>query len=676
MKRCWTDLEANGLLDDVSEFYCAVILDEDETVHKFRDVYKYLDALKEYDDIVFHNGIGYDYYALEILTGQDLSWLRERMTDTLVMSRVIYANIKEIDFAKWKQFRENYPLAPFMFGRHSLKAWGLRLGCMKGDFDPANFTDKDGNKHTWKTIGFSQEMLDYNVQDCVVTKRIWELMVKKNYSPMALELEHDIAWLMMDQELNGFKINVPDLQELYAELCSIRSRLKGELQDVFGYWFAANGQTTPKKTICYKEKTRGDLTQGATYTKIKRVNFNPASRAHIARCLKLRYKWIPTVYTDTGEPAVDSEILEKLPYPEAPKLKQFFDIDKITGQIGDGKNAWLRLHKDGYIHGRVNPNGAGTGRAAHSHPNVAQVPKGPPGSYGHRCRQAYTVPDGWFLLGTDASGLELRCLANRLYEYDNGAYAELVVNGDVHWHNTLALGLVPKGTVRDKHNPAHEAARDTSKRWIYAFLYGSGDELLGEIAGYTEEERDAWREARAHVPIYRMNDKKIERAKAEGKAVPPPMTPQRACHILKGSQLRKSFLKAIPAISEFQKDCKQDHKKRKGVDGLDGRFIATRSGHSATNFQLQGDGALVCKLWGVLINKKLKAHGLKHGWKGDYAFCAWVHDEYQIACRTREVAELVGETAKEAMQEVGRIFEFNCQLDAEYDIGTNWSETH
>lgn len=66
MKRCFTDLEANGLLDTVSLFYCAVILDEDETVHKFRDVYSYLKKLEEYDEIVFHNGICYDFYALEI----------------------------------------------------------------------------------------------------------------------------------------------------------------------------------------------------------------------------------------------------------------------------------------------------------------------------------------------------------------------------------------------------------------------------------------------------------------------------------------------------------------------------------------------------------------------------------------------------------------------------------
>lgn len=664
-RRCFTDIETDGLLDELEEFYCGVIKDEKGTIYKFRDVHKYIKKLEEYDDIVFHNGINFDHPALVKLTGDSLEWLKDRITDTLVLSRLLFANLTDIDFAKQRKYGDNYPLPIKFFGRHSLKAWGLRLGCMKGDFDPANYLDENGEPHTWKTVGFSEDMLNYNVQDCEVTHVIFDLMVRQQGSEMSLDLEHDIAWLMSKQERNGFPFDERDAQDLYATLCGRRAVLADQLIETFGKWYVANGKTNPKKTINYKDKLRPDLTEGAEYTKVKVIEFNPGSRAHVARCFKLWYDWVPAEYTDSGEPKLDAEILGTLPFKEAPALAEYYDIAKMIGQLGDGKNAWLKLVRDGHIYGSVNPNGAGTGRATHSRPNVAQVPKGPPGSYGHRCRQLFTVPDGWFLLGTDASGLELRGLANRLARWDNGAYADLVVNGDVHWHNTLALGLVPPKTERDKHDTSHEDARNTSKRWIYAFLYGAGDELLGEIAGYTTEERDAWREANAHIPV-------IKQLRRRGENV----TPVRVCHILKGKELRDSFLKAIPAVKEFQKWCKKQHKDNGGVIGLDGRFIKTRSGHSATNFQLQGDGALVCKLWGVLLFKKLDELGLSHGWDGDVALCAWVHDEYQIACRTEEIAQIVGETAREAMREVGRIFEFNCPLDAEFDVGKNWSETH
>lgn len=668
LKRCVADIETDGLLDELTMLYCASARDyESGENRRFRSVKQLVKYLSTFDEVWFHNGCTFDYPALCRLYPETPSVLpKDKIRDTLVLSRLLFPTLGAIDAGYAKRHGKSFPLPGKLTGSHALGAWGYRLGDYKGDFSPADYTNPEtGEPHTWHTVGYSEDMAAYCDQDTEVTRKLLSLLLSRQCSPLAAQLEHDAAWLMAQQEANGFHFDVPNAAVLYAELCGKRQVLEKKLTDVFGWWYAANGKTVPKKTIRYKDRRRPDLTEGAAYTKIKEVEFNPGSRAHVARCFKLWHGWVPVEFTDSGEPKVDSDVLEKLDFPEAPLLKEYYDINKLVGQLGDGKNAWLKLERDGVIYGRVNPNGAGTGRATHSRPNVAQVPKGKPGSYGHRCRQLFTVPPGWLLLGSDASGLELRCLGNALAPFDGGAYAELVVNGDIHWHNTLALGLVPPGTVRDKHNPDHEEARDTSKRWIYAFLYGAGNELLGEIAGYSEEERDAWRAKGAHKKV-------IAFLKRKGETV----TPIRVCHILKGEQLRKSFLKAIPAVKEFQDDCKDQHKEEKGVWGLDGRFIPTRSAHSATNFRLQGDGALVCKLWGVVLEKKLLEQGLRHGWDGDFAFCAWVHDEYQIACRNREIAEIVGQAAQAAMKEVGETFKFNCQLDAEYDIGTNWSETH
>lgn len=667
MKSCVSDIETDGLLPELSKLYCACIQDVNtEEVFTFTDLNAYLEKLNEYDEIWFHNGINFDYPALRKLYGQELPIPRSKIRDTLVVSRLIYANITNVDNEKKAKFRQSYTLPGKLIGSHSLKAWGHRLGNYKGDFDPADHINPETDEpHTWKTVGFSQEMLDYNIQDCAVTLKLLRTLRKKQWPGMAISIEHDMAWLMARQERNGFRFDVEKASILYAELLGKKKTLEDELKEVFGWWYARNGETTPKRTINYKEVLRPDLIQDATYTKLKVVEFNPGSRMHVARCFKKWYGWEPTEFTDGGEPKVDAEVLEKLNYKEAPLLKEYYDVAKMLGQLGDGKNAWLKLERDGYIHGSVNPNGAGTGRASHSKPNVAQVPKGKPGSYGYRCRELFTVPNGWILLGTDASGLELRCLGNALAPFDGGAYAENVLNGDIHWVNVLALGLVPPGTKRDKHNPIHEAARDAAKTWIYAFLYGAGNELLGENVGYTEEDVNRWREKQAHRKVVAFLRKKGE-----------VVTRHRVCNILKGEELRSRFLKEIPAVKKFQQACKEKHKANKCVTGLDGRTVFTRSAHSATNFQLQGDGALVCKLWGILIERKLQDKGLKHGWDGDYAFCAWVHDEYQIACRTNEIAKLVGAIAKEAIEEVGRTFKFACRLDADFDIGRSWAETH
>lgn len=667
MKICVSDIETDGLLDDLTKLYCAVIKDKDGS-RLFTNLNEYLEALDEYDRIYFHNGFKFDLPALQKLSGKSLSGIYAKSGDTLVLSRLLYTDLADRDASKRRRYRDSYALPTRLTGAHSLGAWGFRLGNYKGDFNPANYQDSSGNPCTWANVGLNQDMLDYCEQDGEVTWKLLVLLLKKIDSgdwERAVAIENGIALLMAQQERNGFPFDENAAERFYADLAVDKMRLTKKLQKVFKPWYASNGETIPKKTICYKDPLRADLTEGAKYTKLKRLTFNPSSRHHAIYWLKKLYKWEPREFTESGQPKIDGDVLKTLDYPEANLLREYYDIIKIIGMLGDGDNAWLKLVKGGKIHGSVNPNGAGTGRATHSYPNLAQIPKGKKGSLGHACRTLFVPPDGWVLLGTDASGLELRCLGNALGSYDRGKYAEEVVNGDVHWANVLALGLVPSGTVRDKSNPEHEAARDKAKRWIYAFLYGAGDELLGEIAGFTEEERIAWREARMHVPVINSLKRRFI-----------PVTVTRVGNILKGRELRDSFIKAIPAAKKFQDECKRQHKQQKCVIGLDGRPIYTRSAHSAPNFKLQGDGALVCKLWGIYIEEMCQEAGLKHGWDGDYAFCVWVHDEYQIACRNEEIAHQIGKIAQQAIHRVAETFGFICPLDSDYDIGSSWAETH
>src|SRR5262249_16824334 len=139
--------------------------------------------------------------------------------------------------------------------------------------------------------------------------------------------------------------------------------------------------------------------------------FNPQSRDHIADRLKAKYGWEHEEVTDKGKPKVDEKVLQALPYPEAKQLAELFLINKRIGQIAEGPEAWLNVSKKGMIHHRLNPNGAVTGRATHSKPNISQVPK--VGSrYGKECRSLFHVPPQWTLYGVDAASLELRCLAH------------------------------------------------------------------------------------------------------------------------------------------------------------------------------------------------------------------------------------------------------------------------
>ena len=150
-------------------------------------------------------------------------------------------------------------------------------------------------------------------------------------------------------------------------------------------------------------------------------------------------------------------------------LEESLMLKKRLGQLADGQNAWLSMiGADGNIHGSIIPNGAVSGRATHSRPNVAQVPHvGSP--YGKECRELFCVPEGWWQAGIDACGLELRCLAHFMHKYDDGKYAHTILNGDIHTMNQEAAGL-----------PTRNQAKTFSKMGVYKFVE-NGERPYGKI---------------------------------------------------------------------------------------------------------------------------------------------------------------------------------------------------
>jgi DNA polymerase-1 len=655
------DIETDGLLRQLSRVHCISTESAnggDNLLYEPENVEDGLRALMKADAIVAHNGINFDVPAIQKV----YPWFKftGEVHDTLVYTRLLWPNIGATDagrVAAYKRSDGRSGLPPKLIGSHSLEAWGYRLKIYKGEF---------GKDTDWQT--YTPEMGSYCRQDVAVNVALWqrikEELAKRDVPDLAITLEHQAAWLLAQQERNGFKFNEAAAIQLYAELVEKRELIKQKLVDKYGSWYVANGITTPKRTVKYKDKLKGDLTEGKPYTKIKLVTFNPASRQHVARVL-IRGGWKPKEFTPSGQPKIDETILENLGTPDALAINEYFLLNKRIGQIAEGEQAWLNhVTPQGFIHGFCNPNGAATRRATHAFPNIAQVPS-TKALYGAECRDLFTVPEGWQLLGSDASGLELRCLGHYMAKYDGGAYIKVVLEGDIHWENAQAAGFIPKGTVRDKHNEEHEAARNAAKRFIYAFLYGAGDELIGELVGYTEAEYLAWKANDAHVPV-------INSLKHRGETI----TRERVCHFIKGAEVKKRFLKGLPALNSLIKDCKATVRNEGHVIGLDGYPIKAKSEHAALNYQLQSAGALICKLWIVLIDKKMRELGYKHGWDGDYAFSAWVHDEVQVGVRSTEVGEALGQVCIEAMKETEKTFKFRCPLDAEWDLGSSWRYTH
>jgi len=440
------DIEANNLYWDASVIHCLVAIDKDtKEVYKFEPskVEQGLKFLMTADELIGHNVIGYDIPVIQKLH----PWFcpPNRVTDTLVLSRLIYADLSDRDQAG------RVAMEGKLYGSHSLKAWGYRLGLLKDDYQ-GGFEE------------FSEDMLAYNVRDVEVTDRLHDLLIKHEaFSEMASELEHQVATIVATQERYGFLFDVEAAEKLTAHLMIRRGELEQSLRDTFPPWEEFVDEFVPK----VNNAKRG-YTKGVAVVRTKTVIFNPGSRHHIANRLKAMRGWVPKEFTPDGSAKIDETILSKLDYPEAKLLSEYFMVQKRLGMLAEGQNAWLKMvKKSGRIHGEVNTNGTITGRATHRNPNVAQTPAvGVP--YGKECRDLFRAPNHRRLVGIDVSGLELRMLAHYMATYDGGEYGRQVVEGDVHTLNMEAAGLPD---------------RSTAKRWVYAFLYGAGPEKLGEVAG-------------------------------------------------------------------------------------------------------------------------------------------------------------------------------------------------
>jgi len=443
------DLESNGLLPKMDTIHCIVLRDLDTgNIISCADQPGYhslemaLDFIKEATLIVGHNVIKFDIPALKkIYPGLQLK-PGVKYYDTLVASRVMWPELEPVDAAKFSHIPRKY------FGRHSLAAWGERLGVSKINFKEESKKDNDEVEDVWEK--WTSTMQTYCEGDVEVSTRLYEYLSCQGLDPRCEELEHQFALVMAQQESFGFPFNEKAAYALVNTLKAKRSELEDQLQTTF----------PPIEEERWSEKTGKKL-------KTKVTVFNPASRPQTAERLQTKYPEIQFDSTDKGSPRVDDDVLEFLgqKYPEAKLLAEYQLYNKRIGQIAEGKEAWLkhcRIYKDGRIHGEVVTNACISGRCSHKRPNMAQVPS-VGHAYGAECRALFYAPDGWVMVGADASGLELRALGAWLAYFDEGEYAELVSTEgfDIHTHNAKLFGIY------DGQGDISKATRDLSKRLIY-----------------------------------------------------------------------------------------------------------------------------------------------------------------------------------------------------------------
>ena len=484
MTKAIVDIETDSF--DATKIHCIVAssVSGKQKVWVGEECVQFADWSKQIDQFIMHNGVSFDAPILNRLTGSNIKLSQVR--DTLIESQ-LYNPIRD--------------------GGHSLRSWGERLGYNKGDYN--DFTR------------FTKEMLEYCQKDTEITRQVADKLSGEgsSFSDRSYNLERKVRAIVDQQEKNGFAFNIQKATVFLSQLEDEQHRLEKQAQEMF-------------------EPTKVELK-----TKTKYIPFNIASRKQIAERL-MEKGWEPKKHTEKGNVIVSEDILSKLDMPEAQMFSRYFLLQKRTGLL----KSWIQeCQEDDRVRGRVMTLRTVTGRMAHNSPNMAQVPA-TYSPYGKECRELWTVsnPDTHVLMGTDASSLELRCLAHYM---NDPKFTREVLTGDVHTANQKMAGL---------------ETRDQAKTFIYAFLYGAGPAKIGSVVGAGAKQ---------------------------------------------GNILIQRFLKNMPSLNRLRSSV-QEASEKGTIIGLDGRRLQIRAVHSSLNTLIQGAGAIVCKQWLVHMDERIRAKGI------------------------------------------------------------------
>jgi DNA polymerase-1 len=731
-----SDVEADGLVHELSRIHCATWEDLLTGEHKEWTP----DNIKEYPEFLMdevgvcfgHNFVGYDNRAIKKVYPK---YKAPVTMDTLAMCKMVWpADL--LMGPDMKRFRAGKMPGKYL-KRQSLGAWGYRLGNYKGEYD--------GGWDVW-----NPEMQVYMVQDGkvnvdlvhLILRRIgWVLPGRDSAIPegtyvwpyLPFWIENEMAAIIAEQEAIGVGFDHAKATEFAADLKNQQAAMTEDLRRVFGSWWAPldhpeRGRKINRSVVrnmkglpAIKDPEVGKLAgltfaamkglkkapdhtgeyvkeyhhEGSVYCRVEYTEFNPNSRDHLADRLKRVFNWKPDTFTSSGKAQVDENVIESLPSSVIDQgtretILNYYVVTKTLGQLADGPKSWMYcVADDGAIHGRCDPLGTITSRAAHFGPNLGQIPSveveevkdaagkilkkipkfGIKGRFGYECRNLFIAgglmpnapehrKDKVELTGSDIHSLEFVMLGHYLEPYDGGKFRDRAADPDRDLHAEHAQWTREAGW--------DGATRANCKTLGFLIIYGGGALKAGLGMGVEEWE----------IPML-VSDKGLPNRlrfmkKRMGPAYEEPSDLDKA-RIVKGARGIKAIKDVITGLQDLMDGVQEVAKERGYVIAIDGRKLAVRKAHAALNTLLQGGGSVVCKLWQIEFQRMMRERGyfvIIH-----YNQVLWVHDEKQDE-HIAGLGPVVSEVAALAALEAGKKLKLRGTLHTESKTGRSWAETH
>ena len=569
--------------------------------------------------------------------------------------------------------------------RHSLASYGEQFGDYKIDFH-------DFSKYT-------EEMRVYGKQDVKLTLRVFNYLMGKaealygdSWVHPSFKLTQKDYYLYAAQALSGIKFDKPAaeklLKEIEDEMDELNTKVLPQLPprglkegEKKFYSFPAKPfkkdgalSSTMEKWI---EKHNAKVVNETTvevYGKQYKIESNKVLDVELPMEIKdgddlkdwfISQGWSPTMYNfkrdEKGKPMRDDkgDVINTSPKiqeqgkicpnllklnGELPKqIVKFLSLRNRHSVITGWVNNW-RLDYDGRISAEIT-GFTPTFRVKHS--VITNLPKASPEVVkGYEVRSLFIVEDGMKYVSADAAALENRTVSDFTYKYDDGKFADLVLNGDSHSFN--AKVFFPKETEKfnitakdfNKDDPGFKPYRNKAKTGAYSLAYGASVKKFTKSLGLSEKD---------------------------------------------GKIAYENYWDANEGLKKFKEAVEKywaTTGQKTRVPGRDGRFLSVRSKHLLVNLCGQSLGACVMSTAFCIVDNKLGWLELDEKFRPHYDYkgkkvmrIAAFHDQGDFETDP-EVAEEVGQMLVDGIKKAGTMLKMQVPLDGEFKVGNNAAEIH
>lgn len=678
------DIECDNLYlqsENVWYIYCKSLDGSRELeLWPFKDGYTYCqeafikwhESFGEQPLVVSFNGLGYDHWILWKFFGLSFH-MGKGGSDWLNSSKV--------------QFYDLYVLSQFLDPdrpRHSLASYGEQLQDNKLEFD-------DFGK-------YSEEMRTYCKQDVNLTIKVFKQLTSKakllykDWISPAFKLTQKDYYLYSAQAYSGIKFDKESAIKLAAEIeiemqeindyvlpkLPARKLKEGE-KDFYSMPakpFKKDGSiaSSMEKWLVKHTAELVEPNSVLAYGKVYKIESNKILDIELPMEIKdgddiknwlISKGWEPTLWNfkrgSDGKPERDSkgEVITTTPKlqeqgklcpnlmildDDLPKrIVKFLSLRNRKSVIEGWLGNW-RLEFDGRISTEIS---GFTPTFRVKHKTVVNLPKASPEVLkGYEVRSLFIVEDGMKYVSADGAALENRTVADLTFKYDNGKFADLVLNGDSHSFN--AKVFFPEQTKQfnlsdpnfSKDDPAFKPWRNKAKTGAYSLAYGASVKKFTKSLGLSEHD---------------------------------------------GKIAYDNYWEANKGLKELKEGLEKYWSStggKKYVPGRDGRFLSARSKHLLVNLMGQNLGATVMSIAFCLVDNKLGWMEIDDMGRPYYTYkdkpvirIAAFHDQGDFEAHP-DVAEEVGQMLVEGIVKAGTMLKMKVELDGEAKVGNNAAEIH